>query len=107
MDDFGVKNIGKEHIEHLLKTLKKNHKFPEDWEGNLHNRITLDWNYEEGYLDIPMPGYIEKLIQRVRHEKPTKPQHSPYKAPLRIYGTWTKNTVLPNTKLDKKRCIRV
>ena len=52
-----------------------------------------------------MTGYIEKLLQRMKHEKPTKPQHSPYQDPPRIFGTDSQNTILPDAlpKLDDKR----
>ena len=45
-----------------------------DWEGSLYCEITLDWNYEERYLDISMPGYVTKVLQRFQHDKPAKPQ---------------------------------
>ena len=72
MDDFGVKNVSKEHADHLLHVLKKDYKLVEDWKGKIYCRITLDWNYEERYLDISMPRYIPKILQRFDHKKPTK-----------------------------------
>ena len=81
MDDFGVKYVDKEHVEHLLEALKKDYKLAIDWEGDLYCGIKLDWNYEEGCPNILMPGYTEKLLQRMKHEKPTKLQHSLYQAP--------------------------
>ena len=87
VDDFGVKYVGKEHADHLISVLKKHYKIAEDWEGNLYCGIQLDWNYEERYLDISMPNYIKKVLQRFKHEKPTKPQHCPYKSQPRKFGT--------------------
>ena len=109
MENFGIKYVEKEHVEHLLKALKKNYKFTEDWEGDLDCGIKLDWNYKEGFLDISMPGYTKNLLQRVRHEKPAKPQHSPYRDPPLIFGTGAQNTILPDEspKLDKIRLRRV
>ena len=64
VDDFGVKYVVKEHVEHLLKVLKKDYKkLAEDWEGNLYCGRTLDWNIKEGYVFISMPGYIKNLLQ--------------------------------------------
>jgi hypothetical protein len=34
VDDFGIKYIGKEHIQHLINTLKENYDIEEDWDGN-------------------------------------------------------------------------
>ena len=109
VDDFGLKYIGNKHVEHLIKALKKDYKLAKDWESNLYCGITLDWNYEEGYLDISIPGCTEKLIQRVRHEKPKKPQHNPYQDPPQIFGTSAQNTVLPkkSAELDERIFRRV
>ena len=44
VDDFGVKYVGKQHVEHLVYCLKKNYaKVSEDWEGKLYCGITLEW----------------------------------------------------------------
>ena len=51
-----------------------------DWKGDLYCGITLDWNYDQGYVDISMPGYVQRLLDKFKHDKPTKPQYSPYKA---------------------------
>jgi hypothetical protein len=33
VDNFGVKYIGKEHVRHLIQTLKEHYEIEEDWEG--------------------------------------------------------------------------
>ena len=46
VDDFGIKYVGKQHVEYLVHCLKKNYaKVSEDWEGKLYCGITLDWDY--------------------------------------------------------------
>ena len=63
VDDFGVKYVGKEHAQHLLGILEA--KYPAvatDWTGGLYCGITLKWNYDKGYVDISMPGYIKRLL---------------------------------------------
>ena len=78
VDDFGVKYIGKQHVEHLFHCLEKsNAKVSEDWEVKLYCGITLEWNYSEFWVDISMPGYIKRLRQRYEHISPKKMQHSP------------------------------
>ena len=48
VDDFGVKYIGKENAEHLIKAIKKaGYEVSIDWEGSLYCGITLNWNYKE------------------------------------------------------------
>ena len=85
MEDFDVKYVGKEHADHLIILLRKHYEsVSEDSEGNLYCRITLELNYTKRWLDILMPGYIEKLQWQYSHEMPRRPQHSPYRAPPKI-----------------------
>ena len=79
VDDFGVKYVGKEHAEHLAETLQKaGYKITMDWEGKQFCGITLDWDYENGTVDLSMPGYVEKALQRFEHPIPAKPEDSPH-----------------------------
>ena len=34
VDDFGVKNVGKEHVLHLQQTLEEHYKVTKDWTGS-------------------------------------------------------------------------
>ena len=86
VDDFGVKYVGKEHADHLIRALKQDYTIEEDWEGKLYCGITLDWDYENRTLTISMPGYIKKLLIRFKHELKGK-QYTPYKAAPKTYGT--------------------
>jgi hypothetical protein len=87
VDDFGVKYVGKEHADHLLGILKNEFTaVSEDWEGALYCGITLEWDYDKRLLYISMPGYIKKQLQKYQHEKPIKPQYSPYATAPRKYG---------------------
>ena len=43
VDDFGVKYVGKENVDHLVQTFRKYYKsIEEDRVGNLYYGITLD-----------------------------------------------------------------
>ena len=87
MDDFGVKYVGKENAEHLIRTIKQaGYELSEDWAGTLYCGITLDWHYEEGYVEISMPHYVERVLLRFKHDMPKRPQHYPCKQPPRTYG---------------------
>jgi len=78
VDDFGIKYEGKEHAEHLIKTLEAKYTISQDWNGSTYLGLTLDWDYENGTVDLSMPGYIEKALQRFQHTAPTRPQHAPH-----------------------------
>ena len=75
------------------------------WEGKLYCGITLEWNYSKRFLDISMPGYIDKLRARYQHEMPSQLQHSPYRAPPKVYGAAAHDTIPDDVtvKIDEKR----
>jgi hypothetical protein len=86
VDDFGIKYIGKEHALHLIAALKKHYEVEIDWEGSLYCGISLDWHYDEGYLDISMPKYVGKQLARYAQPPPKLPQHCPYEPNPVHYG---------------------
>jgi hypothetical protein len=71
---------------HLIKCIKEKYKLTEDWSGDLYCGIKLHWDYIARTVDISMPGYIKKLLQKYKHKMPTKPQHCPYTPAPKQYG---------------------
>ena len=57
---------------------------------------TLTWKYGKRHLDISMPGYIDKVRKRFKHELPKKPQHSPYQPQPKKYGTASQDPIDPD-----------
>eukprot|EP00804_Cyclotella_cryptica_P004178 CCRYP_014547-RA/>CCRYP_014547-RA protein AED:0.45 eAED:0.45 QI:0/-1/0/1/-1/1/1/0/144 len=57
-----------------------------DWDGALCCGIQLDWDYNHCTLDISMPRYIHKVLQRFQHPVPSSPQNCPYKPYPKRYG---------------------
>lgn len=86
VDDFFIKYCGKEHVYHLLGVLKKYYKVEEDWTGSLYCMITLDWYYNEQYVDIPMPIYVYKKLINNKWRTPKRHQHCLYQPNLMNYG---------------------
>ena len=82
VDDFGIKFTNKEDVEHLLATLKSKYKVTVDLTGKNYCGITLNWHSDKRYVDVSMPGYIEKILRPVLHDRPSRPVHAPKK--------WTK-----------------
>jgi hypothetical protein len=79
VDDFGIKYIGKENLQHLYDVLRKEtYKIIEDLEGNLNCGITLKWNYAKHHVDLAMAKYVMKQLTKYGHVAPLKPQHCPY-----------------------------
>lgn len=88
---------------YYITSLRKHYsKVITDWTARLYAGITLIWNYQERWVDDWMPGYISKLRQKFSHKMPARPEHSPYKAPPRVYGAGAQDTVLSDktAKID-------
>ena len=45
VDDFGVKYIRKEDVEHLQSVIERDYTVTADWTRNQYIGITLDWDY--------------------------------------------------------------
>ena len=67
VDNFGVKYVNQEDIDHLIALIKKSYNLTKDWTGNLYCSICLDSDYTNRTADISMPGYIKKKLQEYRH----------------------------------------
>ena len=97
VDDFGVAYVGKENAEHLIQTLHEaNYKITTDWEGTTFCGITLKWDYDNRTVELSMPGYVEKALQRFCHPSPTKPEDSPHDWIQPNYGAKTQITTGPD-----------
>ena len=86
VDDFGVKYVGKEHADHLIKFIKENYEVTEDWEGKLYLGLTFDWNYDTRSVHLSMPNYIPDDLKRFKREKPNNWQGSPHQHTIPNYG---------------------
>ena len=42
VDEFGVENVGEEHVLHLLSVLKWHYEVSEDWKGKKYKGIDLE-----------------------------------------------------------------
>ena len=52
VDDFGVKYVGRRHLDHLINALRDHYKITVELAGNRYLGLTIDWNYSQGYVDI-------------------------------------------------------
>ncbi len=74
VNNFGVKYINKNDMEHLISVLQQDYEVDTDWDGTRYLGLTLDWDYKYRKVHLSMPGYIEKAAIRFGHEPPNKPQ---------------------------------
>ena len=62
VDDFGIKYIVKENFDNLLNYLKEDYNITIDPSGKKFLDLEIKWDYEEVWVEISMPGYVELEI---------------------------------------------
>jgi hypothetical protein len=78
VDDFGIKYLRKEDLDHLISTLEKYYEVKVDMDGKEYVKINLDWDYAHGKVHLSMKPYREKALRQFDNLVPSKPQDSPY-----------------------------
>ena len=96
VDDFRVKYVSKNDIDHLIKSIKSTYTLTKDWTGNLYCGITLEWDYINQHINISMPTYIKKKLQEYGHIIPTRLHSCPYHPKPRKFGTEVQAPLPPN-----------
>ena len=86
IEDFGVKYFSKLDADHLINAVKAHYNLTIDWSGNLYCGLSLDWHYDEGYVDVSMPGYVDRALKKFNHPTPLRPQHAPHQWDEPAYG---------------------
>jgi hypothetical protein len=104
VDNFGVKFVNKDDVDHLISSLKTTYSLTEDWTGNLYRGISLKWDYVERTVNISMPRYIKKKLQEYEHIRPRKVQTCPYSPEPKKFGTEAQAPLTPDAspRLDAK-----
>eukprot|EP00957_Ditylum_brightwellii_P074011 5623870-Ditylum_brightwellii.AAC.1 len=64
--------------DHLINSIKEKYRATVDWRGSKYCGISLEWNYQEKWVDISVPGYVMKGLTKLKHPRPTKPKYSPH-----------------------------
>ena len=92
----------------------KNNIFTHQWspktgQEKFYCGIALEWDYENGDVDISMPGYIKKKMQEYGHIMPKQLQPCPYSSEPKKYGSEAQAPLPPDAtpKLDAKGVKRV
>lgn len=95
VDDFGVNYIDPADVEHLLRLLEQHYTMTTDWSGTKYLGLTLKWDYDQRTVDLSMPGYIQRTLERFQHPLPTRPQHSPHAWTAPTFGSGAQYTSEP------------
>ena len=87
VDDFGIKYFSRDDAIHLIQTLSTKYDCSIDWTGANFCGLHYKWNYHERFVDVSLPSYVKKALQRLQHVPPSSPQYSPqHHIPIR-YST--------------------
>eukprot|EP00956_Cyclotella_meneghiniana_P020906 scaffold37523_cov49-Cyclotella_meneghiniana.AAC.1 len=78
VDDFGIKYIRNEDLDHLVKSIKKHYDVTVDREGKEYLKIELDWDYKNRRVHLSMKPYLEKALRQFDNLVPTQRRDSPY-----------------------------
>ena len=70
VDDFGIKYVDKNHLDHLLNAIRDQYSVTVDMTGSKYLGLTLEWNYTDGTVFISMPGYIKTTLHKFQHPLP-------------------------------------
>jgi hypothetical protein len=101
VNNFRVKIVNKADVDHLILSIKQTYKLTKDWEGNLYCGITLEWDYLNRTVNISMPGYIKKKLQKYKHLTTKKLQTCLYSPEPKQFGTEAQAPLLsPNNSLQ-------
>ena len=109
VDDFGIKYFCKDDADHLLNALRQHYEITTDWKGKNYCGLTFHWNYIEQYVDVSMPGYIEKIKHKYFGNHVFTPTNTPFKFSTPTYTSSAQYTPAPDIspKLDAKTTTRV
>jgi hypothetical protein len=110
VDDFAVKYVGKQHVEHLQKALLRTYELTTDWTATatVYSGMTLKWDYKNRTCDISMPGYISNVLSKFQHDAPKHPQHTPSRYVTPVYGAKTQYATKDETPpLTAEKCLTI
>jgi hypothetical protein len=78
VNNFGIKYINKDDLDHLIRTLEKYYDVAVDLDGKEFVKIELDWEYENKRVHLSMAPYLQKALRRFDNIVPTKRHDSLY-----------------------------
>ena len=87
VDDFGIKYMTEQDLDHLIKTLHQYCDISLDLSGKEYVKIELDWDYKNKCVHLSMAPYLKKALTQFGVKKPKRLQTSLYAYIPPNYGT--------------------
>jgi hypothetical protein len=78
VDNFGIKYVGREHVEHLSGILNEHYKCSQDWDEARYLGMNIGWDYINKNIHVSMLEYVPEALIRFQHAPSAKPQNQPY-----------------------------
>eukprot|EP00956_Cyclotella_meneghiniana_P018032 scaffold29803_cov40-Cyclotella_meneghiniana.AAC.1 len=72
VDDFGIKYLKKEDLDHLVNLLKHYYDVSVNLDGKEFVKIELDWDYNKGEVHLSMEPYLRKALRQFDNLVPKK-----------------------------------
>jgi hypothetical protein len=108
VDYFAVKYVGKQHADHLRKSLLQSYELTTDWEAKVYSGMYFKWDYKNRTCNITMPGYVSNVISKFQHDAPKHPQRPPSRYVTPVYGAKTQYATRDETPpLTANQCINI
>ena len=86
VDDFGIKWTNEKQLNKLASVLRTHYEITIDWTGKKFLGMTLEWDYDKGWMDVSVPGYLKNVFIRHQHPPPKKPELCTHDYPTLQYG---------------------
>eukprot|EP00804_Cyclotella_cryptica_P002314 CCRYP_004050-RA/>CCRYP_004050-RA protein AED:0.45 eAED:0.45 QI:0/-1/0/1/-1/1/1/0/165 len=111
VDNFGIKYLSQDDLDHLLAALRKYYDVTVDLTGKEYVKIELDWDYANKRVHLSMAPYLQKALRPFDNLVPTQRQDSPYPYTEPKYGAKQQfaeyDTSTPAGKEDQKHVQQV
>jgi hypothetical protein len=110
VDDFGFKYFSKPDAQHLTDAITAHYELTIDWSGALYCGLSLNWHYDNGYVNISMPDYVNRALKKFNHPPPSKKQHAQHKWVKPVYVSRQPQLSAPLSKaplLNKHGTVRI
>ena len=70
VDDFGIKYYSQQDVDHLFSALRQKYTITTDMVGDSYLGFTINWHYDDGYVDVSTLEYVPKAIKKFQHSPP-------------------------------------
>jgi hypothetical protein len=72
IEDFGIKYVGCEHVEHLSSILSEHYKCSQDRDSARYLGMNIGWDYINKNVHVSMLDYVPEALIRFQHAPPAK-----------------------------------